>query len=104
MEAHEQHNVGFISTRLAGTDGVSLEVKKWTHIFEREGLSSFYMAGEIDRPPERSFLVEKAHFTHPEIVEINNACFGVGTRKPEITRKIHDIKREYWASYWHRIR
>jgi glycosyltransferase involved in cell wall biosynthesis len=94
MEKHTQHHVGFISTRLAGTDGVSLEVQKWAHIFEREGLPCFYMAGEIDRRPERSFLVEKAHFNHPEILEINQNCFGVDTRKPQITRKIHDTKRE----------
>ena len=39
-------------------------------------------------------LSEKAHFTYPEIDEINQKCFGVETRRPEITRKIHDIKRE----------
>ena len=25
-------NIGFISTRLSGTDGVSLEVAKWCHV------------------------------------------------------------------------
>lgn len=25
-------NVGFVSTRLAGTDGVSLETEKWAHV------------------------------------------------------------------------
>jgi glycosyltransferase involved in cell wall biosynthesis len=94
MEEREQHNVGFISTRLAGMDGVSLETQKWAHIFEREGLNCFYLAGELDRPSERSLLVEKAHFTHPEIEEINQKCFGVDTRSSLITRKIHDIKRE----------
>ena len=93
MEEREQHNIGFISTRLAGMDGVSLETQKWVHIFEREGLNCFYFAGELDRPPERSLLVEKAHFAHPEIEEINQECFGVDTRRSLITRKIHDIKR-----------
>jgi glycosyltransferase involved in cell wall biosynthesis len=75
-------------------DGVSLETQKWAHIFEREGLNCFYLAGELDRPPERSLLVEKAHFTYPEIEEINQECFGVDTRSSLITRQIHDIKRE----------
>jgi len=28
------HNIGFISTRFAGTDGVSLETEKWAALFE----------------------------------------------------------------------
>ena len=81
MENREYH-VGFISTRFAGTDGVSLETQKWAHIFEQEGLKCFYMAGELDRPAEQSFLVEKAHFTHPEIQEITQACFEVDSGTP----------------------
>ena len=92
MGTHEHHNIGFISTRLAGMDGVSLETRKWAKIFEQEGFSCFYMAGELDHPPERSFLVEEAHFTHPEIVAIQNESFEVQTRKPSVTRKIQDMK------------
>ena len=90
--ARRTHNVGFISTRLAGMDGVSLEAKKWADFFEREGFACFHMAGELDAPPERSFLVEEAHFTHPAIQEISKACFGVQTRKPSVTQKIQQIK------------
>jgi glycosyltransferase involved in cell wall biosynthesis len=85
-------NLGFISTRLAGMDGVSMETAKWAQVLEREGFTCFYLAGELDRPPERSFLVEEAHFTHPEILRIQKECFGVRTRKPSITGKIHQIK------------
>ncbi len=46
---YQNKNVGFISTRLAGTDGVSLETKKWADVFESEGYKSFYFAGELDR-------------------------------------------------------
>jgi hypothetical protein len=60
-------NIGFISTRLAGTDGVSLETAKWADVFEADGFSCFYFAGELDRPKESSYLAEEAHFTHPEI-------------------------------------
>ena len=93
-------NVGFISTRLSGMDGVSLESAKWEAVFEREGFTCFYMAGELDRPPERSFLVEDAHFTHPEIQKIQEGCFGVSTRKHSVTKKIHQIKEllEEWRN------
>ena len=53
-------NVGFVSTRLAGTDGVSLETFKWAKVFASQGLKCFYFAGELDRPPEISFLVAEA--------------------------------------------
>ncbi len=86
------NNVGFISTRLAGMDGVSLETAKWADVFEKEGFTCFYIAGELDRPPERSFLVKEAHFTHPAIQEIQKECFGVQTRKPSVTQKIQQIK------------
>ena len=87
-------NVGFISMRLAGTDGVSLETAKWAKIFEQEGFNSFYFAGELDTPPERSYLVAEAHFTHPEIRDIYENCFGVTLRGRYITEKIQDIKNE----------
>ena len=85
-------NIGFISTRLAGTDGVSLEAAKWADVFETEGFNCFSFAGELDRPPERSYLAEKAHFTHPEIEDIQRKCFGVTSRDRSTTIKIHEIK------------
>jgi mannosylglucosylglycerate synthase len=86
------HNVGFISTRFAGTDGVSLETAKWADVFQKEGFPCFYFAGELDRPPELSYLAEEAHFAHPEIKYIYNQCFGVHKREREITNKIHQLK------------
>ena len=38
---------GIVSTRLAGTDGVSLEAEKWANVFEEEGFTCFYFAGEL---------------------------------------------------------
>ncbi|MGB2689011.1 MAG: glycosyltransferase family 4 protein [Desulfobacterales bacterium] len=86
------HNVGFISTRFAGTDGVSLETTKWADVFQKEGFSCFYFAGELDRPPDCSYLVEEANFTHPDIKYIYNHCFGVHKRERRITQKIHAAK------------
>jgi glycosyltransferase involved in cell wall biosynthesis len=86
------HNVGFISTRFAGTDGVSLETIKWADVFQKEGFSCFYFAGELDRPPDCSYLVEEANFTNPDIKYIYNHCFGVRKRERRITQKIHAAK------------
>jgi glycosyltransferase involved in cell wall biosynthesis len=86
------HNVGFISTRLAGTDGVSLETEKWADVFESEGFNCFYFAGELDRPLECSYLVEEAHFQHPDIRDIYKKCFGVNKRDRKTTEKIYKLK------------
>ena len=88
------HNVGFISTRFAGTDGVSLETIKWANVFQKEGFACFYFAGELDQPPDCSYLVEEANFTHPEIKYIYNHCFGVHRRERRITQKIHTVKEK----------
>ena len=88
------HNVGFISTRISGTDGVSLEAAKWADVFEQVGFSCFYFAGELDRSPECSFLVEEAHFQHPEIKDVFRKCFGTRVRKRSVTRKIYELKRQ----------
>ncbi len=84
-------NVGFISTRIAGTDGVSLELEKWANVFEKFGLTCFYFAGEIDRPQERSYLVEEAHFTHPEIKDVYNKSFGGMKRDRAVSKKIYQL-------------
>ena len=88
----KRHNVGFVSTRFAGTDGVSLETEKWADVFKREGYNCFYFAGELDRPPQSSYLVKEAHFKHPEIRDIYKSVFGVLTRKRSVTQQIHASK------------
>ena len=90
----KKHNVGFVATRLAGTDGVSLETAKWAKFFEKEGCISYYFAGVLDRPRDRSFLVKEAYFRHPEIRDIYQNCFGVHQRGRHITQKIHEIKEK----------
>jgi glycosyltransferase involved in cell wall biosynthesis len=84
--------IGFVSTRLAGTDGVSLETEKWAIVLERNGHTCTYMAGELDTPEERSFLVPECHFTHPEVLETYHGCFGRRTRDPGVTRQIEALK------------
>ena len=91
---NRSHNVGFISTRLAGTDGVSLETAKWADVFERVGFTCYYFAGELDRPPGCSYLLKEAHFQHPDIIDVFRECFGVRVRGREVTQKIYELKRK----------
>jgi Glycosyltransferase len=107
--------IGIVSTRLSGTDGVSLEAAKWATVLERSGYACFYFAGELDRPAERSRVAPEAYFGHPDIVALTSEVFG-GTqevtaeadaehpairrrdyfspyvRPPHVTRRIHELR------------
>lgn len=93
--------IGFVSTRLAGTDGVSLEAAKWATVLEGLGHTCFWLAGEVDRPPARSRVVAEAFYRHPEIDAINAQVYGV-TR--EITAEAdaeHPLvhRRDFFSPY-----
>src|SRR3970040_894778 len=85
-------HVGFISTRLAGTDGVSLEAEKWCRILTGMGLECFYFAGECDTPPERSVVVPEAHFRHPVVLDLTQRLFAGPTRAPAVTLQVQTLK------------
>jgi hypothetical protein len=84
--------VGFVSTRIAGTDGVTLETYKWHQVLERNGYECYFFGGKLDTPEERSFLEPKAYFGHPEILETTSLCFGKTTRRSSLSQKIQDLK------------
>ena len=73
---NERRRVGFVSTRFAGTDGVSLETVKWANTLGDMGYESVFFAGESDWPDERSYVVAEAHFNHTEIMAVNAYLFG----------------------------
>ncbi len=85
-------NIGFISMRLQGTDGVSLETRKWCEVVERMGHSTYYFAGLSDWDERRTMVADEAFFGHPTIREIQAQCFGTTTRTPALTRKIHEVR------------
>ncbi len=84
----KSRQIGFISTRFAGTDGVSLEAAKWATVLERMGHACFYFCGECDRPPQQSFVVPEAFYRHPTIDAINQAVFS-GIKEGERSHKVH---------------
>jgi hypothetical protein len=85
---------GFISTRFAGTDGVSLETQKWVDVLQEKGCKTCFAAGELDTPPEISHLIPKAHFKHPEILEIQEELFTKKVRNRAITKRVYQLKEE----------
>ena len=85
---------GFISTRFAGLDGVSLESKKWADMLTSKGCPVYYMAGKLDTDPLISHLAPKAYFKHEQIVKVQDAIFVEKKRTPEISRKIQELKEE----------
>ncbi|HVR34250.1 MAG TPA: glycosyltransferase family 1 protein, partial [Methylomirabilota bacterium] len=64
--------IGFISTRFQGTDGVTLEARKWAHIFEQQGHSCFWMAGLLDTPEASSHSAPLAFFNHEQVAAIQS--------------------------------
>ncbi len=69
-------NIGFVSTRFAGTDGVSLEASKWAEVLRKSGHECYWFAGELDKSPDKSYLVPEAHFKNPLNEYINKVSFG----------------------------
>lgn len=82
------HKIGFVGTRFAGTDGVSLEAAKWAKVLWDHRHVSYWYAGKLDTDPDVSMLVPHAYFGHPDIQWINDRVFGFPTRDPEVTRRI----------------
>ncbi|MGH7201247.1 MAG: glycosyltransferase [Planctomycetaceae bacterium] len=86
-----KRRIAFVSTRIAGTDGVSLEIEKWADVLTAMGHECFYVAGECDRPEDRRFVVEEMHFKHPEISKINRLSFGRELRSSKLGTRIHQM-------------
>src|SRR5262245_16072819 len=126
------HHIGFISTRFAGTDGVSLETEKWATVLQRLGHQCFYFAGLCDRPAEISLVVPEVFYRHPEIDALNEQAysgswtvtkearaahpeiaalykdfFSMYIRPPAMTRRVNEIKehiKEKLYEFAHRFR
>ncbi|MBN2658343.1 MAG: glycosyltransferase family 4 protein [Spirochaetales bacterium] len=86
-------NIGFISFRFAGTDGVSLETYKWDHVLTELGHKCYYMGGELDTPEEISYFYDELHFQHREIRRLYTECFSLTNRPERLTKELHK-KRE----------
>ncbi len=84
-------NIGFVSTRFAGTDGVSLETLKWATVLEEQGHQVYWFSGLSDRDPEVSMCVPEAFFGHPEIQWISERIWGCTQRPAIVTERINEM-------------
>tara|TARA_Y100001934_G_scaffold231899_1_gene280318 strand:- start:2471 stop:3727 length:1257 start_codon:yes stop_codon:yes gene_type:complete len=84
-------NVGFVSTRFAGQDGVSLESAKWAEVLWEDRHVSFWYSGKSDRKADISYVVPEAYFGFPENLWLNDRIWGTETRSRLVTDRIRDL-------------
>ncbi len=83
--------IGFVSTRFAGTDGVSLEAAKWAEVLWHDRHVSYWYGGVLDRDPDMSMCVPEAFFGHSENLWINEQLWGRTRRDRQASRRIKDL-------------
>lgn len=92
--------IGFLSTRFAGTDGVTLESAKWAHVMESRGARCYWMAGQLDKPDPVAHLEPLAFFNHPEILEIQDGIFGRSHRTRTVSDRVQAVKERLKSSIY----
>jgi mannosylglucosylglycerate synthase len=95
--------IGFISTRFAGTDGVSLETAKWATVIERMDHECFYFSGLSDRSEEKSYVVPEAFYRHPTIDAITQVVFaglwGQIDEGREVHPEVETLHQDFFSVY-----
>ncbi|MBN2510857.1 MAG: glycosyltransferase family 4 protein [Spirochaetales bacterium] len=86
-------NIGFVSTRFQGTDGVSLETEKWIHVVEKMGFNTFFFAGLSDWDPARTMVIPEAFWEYPDVAEIQDYIFTTTVRPNRMTGQIHRLRQ-----------
>ena len=88
--------IGFISTRLNGADGVSLEVGKWVTVLRRMGHECYFCAGELGGYAAGGTLIPKLHFEHQSIIAIARRAFGPNrdSNSDELVEHIYAVADE----------
>jgi len=85
-------NVGFVSTRFAGIDGVSLEASKWAQVFEGEGHTCFWFAGELTKNNNVSIFAAQANFKNDQNQWVNSQLFATQKKSLQLTQIICNYK------------
>jgi glycosyltransferase involved in cell wall biosynthesis len=84
-------NIGFVSTRFAGQDGVSLESAKWAEVLWEDHHVSFWYSGQSDRNPDISHVIPEAYFGFPENQWINQQIWKGEPRDRFVTERIRAL-------------
>jgi glycosyltransferase involved in cell wall biosynthesis len=85
-------NIGFVSTRFAGIDGVSLESSKWARVLEDEGHTCFWFAGELTKSGDISLQARQANFKDDQNQWVNHQLFGTHKKSLRLARIICNYK------------
>lgn len=91
-KAREIKRIAFVSTRLQGTDGVSLETEKWNDVLTELGYETFFFSGLSDWYPDRSRVVPSAYFLQPEVHALHKEIFRDASRRRGLTADVGEIK------------
>jgi len=90
--------IGFVSTRIKGLDGVSLEIPKLAALCRRLGHTVCYCAGELAPALRDAGLEAPAmHFAHPEAKWIHDHSFGRTVAEAGLRERIADMAAELKA-------
>ena len=92
MVAPMRLNIGFVSTRFAGIDGVSLEASKWAQIFEGMGHTCYWFAGELCKNMSVSISASQANFKYDQNEWINGQLFGSHKKSLQLPQIICNYK------------
>jgi glycosyltransferase involved in cell wall biosynthesis len=90
--------IGFLSTRLAGTDGVSLETHKWAEVVQRMGHEVHYCAGQLEENAPNATLIPELYFGDPEAVAIGGMVFGQMEPPEGLARRLESATERLLAS------
>ena len=81
-------NIVFLSFRIAGLDGVSLEAVHWKEILERMGHKVTFLAGELDRS---GVLLPELHFKWPYVYQIHERVVYGDEKYEDVERGIFTL-------------
>ncbi len=83
--------IGFVATRLAGVDGVSLETAKMVSVLEEMGHDCFYIAGELDADSKPGRQVPAMHFADATSKQIYDEAFRNPHPSQQLFQQIYDM-------------
>jgi hypothetical protein len=83
--------VGFVSTRFAGLDGVSLEAAKLVPAIEDAGHDVVWFAGELGDAFAPGVEYPPVHFDTPENAALQRRAFGSGGAQPDLEAEILEL-------------
>lgn len=93
MTSRAPLHIGFISTRFSGTDGVTLEARKWAEVLGRMGHRCYWYAGRTDFLGHPGTEDPLAFFQHPEVLALQDLMFGRIEKAPWLGDAIASVRR-----------